>query len=288
MVLLWNKNKGKGTGEGDNDGEGTGVSTNDTMQTGESENNTTDTDKSQQNQLDQQDKCAEGQHWDEELQTCVMDEAKVVETKNEPDFTGYDEWKQSLLKYSENFGHLRYYQNEFVVNENEGRYQSVKKGSIGTIEIVDTGDLLFTNSMGYVKKQKVLEINISKQYKGAHFMDKLKEEFGEKGAIGSGVSNVVLKFDEVKKYHDEAIAKKQNASHVKQYYDNIMREAKRNPYIIQGINAERKKAPAGGWPKGSVPTGQDPNADIIKRDEVDYDISIDPSLIKDFEPYSDI
>ena len=39
---------------------------------------------------------------------------------------------------------------------------------------------------------------------------------------------------------------------------------------------------------GVLQAYQDPNADIIKRDEIEYNIPIDPSLIKDFEPYTDI
>ena len=296
QMILLPPTKGKGNKKGEEgdggEGGGTGDYENNTNKVAETPTEpTTDTSSEgnteQQNKLEQQSKCPDGQHWDEELKTCVMDDVDVEEDKDK-DFTGYDEWKQTTLKYSENFGFLNYYQNEFVVNSNEGRYQEVKKGNIGTIEIVNTGDLLFSNSMGYIKNQKVLAINASKQYKGAHFMDRLKEEFGEKGAIGSGTSNVILRFDDVKKYHDEAISKKQNASHIKKYYDGIMKEAKINPFIIKGVHAERKKAPAGGWPKDKVPPGQDPNADIIKRDEIEYNIPIDPSLIKDFEPYTDI
>ena len=238
----------------------------------------------EQEQLEQQDRCAPGQYFDEELQTCVTE--MTADVNEEKSLVGYEDWKKTFFKYLENVGYIDYYIDRiggYKLDANGGPRYNRKTTGDGSEIITNTGDKLFTSAMGYIKQQKVLGKNVKTQYKGQHFLDELEKEFENKVFPAFFSGGVTYDFIDVEDYHHTII--EENNFDTEESHSLIIKSAKINPFTVEGIEAERLKAPTGGWPSDKIPPGNDPNADIIRKNPKEYDITIDQSIVKDFEDY---
>ena len=333
MILLDDpsskNNKGKGGGNGDGqDGEGDSGNFNEndnaTSDGEESENKideTSDSDEnSQEKQLEQQDKCPEGQHYEEGV-GCVIDDIEVKENKEEEeeegekDFTNYEDWKQNILKYSDTTGYLDYYMSDWDTNGNNGRYVRSKipvgtewndtnysgegrhsgKIAVGSISVQNVGDLLFTNTMGYIKSGKAYAQNASTLFKGNHYLERLDEEFTN-GVIGVGPTNVVYDFEEVKGYWEDMLAHKQNMPDLKSIHKKVIAAASEDPRIVQEEVKTLTYPPEGGWNEEiaraqwgfDFTENERTTSTIIYGEYVDYDITISQDIVEDFSDFNEL
>ena len=105
----------------------------------------------EQEQLEQQDRCAPGQYFDEELQTCVTE--MTADVNEEKSLVGYEDWKKTFFKYLENVGYIDYYIDRiggYKLDANGGPRYNRKTTGDGSEIITNTGDKLFTSAMGFM------------------------------------------------------------------------------------------------------------------------------------------